>query len=396
MAQSRSFADFKVGDSGSLDRVVSAADVAHFVDLTGDDNPVHVDAEYAAGLGTGGRVVHGMLTAGYISTVIGTIMPGPGALWMSERFNFRAPVLIDDRIHVEVTVRHVSPATRVLVLDVMVRNQYNKVVLDGEAHVQVLERMNEMAPDTKAVETVVVTGGGRGIGAAIAKKLASDGLRVVVNYRSDEAHAAETVAMITADGGTASACRADVTDADDVAALMAYAAETYGSVDALVNNAGGPTEPRPLVDTTWDEVEGHLRSHLRSSFLCVGAALPGMIERGSGRIVNVTSQSAYGVPPPKMTGYVVAKAALAAFTRCAALEAGPYGVTVNAVAPGMTDTALVADIPQRTKMTLAAQAPLRRLSRVEDVADVVSFLLGAGGAFVTGQTIHLSGGQVMT
>src|ERR1700736_3498667 len=101
MVQSRTFADFKVGDSGSLDRVIGSADVARFVELTGDDNPVHVDDDYAAGTKLGSRVVHGMLTACYVSTVIGPILPGEGALWLSEKFDFRAPVRIDDTIHVE-------------------------------------------------------------------------------------------------------------------------------------------------------------------------------------------------------------------------------------------------------------------------------------------------------
>jgi 3-oxoacyl-[acyl-carrier protein] reductase len=396
MTQARSFDDYAIGNSASLDRVVRSEDVARFVELTGDDNPVHVDDAYAAEIGAGGRVVHGMLTAGYVSTVIGTMLPGPGALWLSQRFEFRSPVRIDDRIHVEVKVRHISPATRVLVLEVSVKNQHGKVVLDGEASVQVLERNEPMGDTKRSAETVVVTGSGRGIGAAIAKRLAADGLRVVLNYRRDDGRAQETVKSIKEQGGQASVFQADVSDPAGVAALVAHATDTYGPVDALVNNAGGPTDPRPLKETTWHDMERHLATHLRGSFLCVEATLPGMVERGFGRIVNMTSQSAYGPPPPKMTGYVVAKAALAAFTRCVALEAGPYGVTSNAVAPGMVDTELVADISQRQKMTLATQAPLRRLGSTSDIADVVSFLLGPGGSYVTGQTIHLSGGQVMS
>src|SRR5262249_43637488 len=103
----------------------------------------------------------------------------------------------------------------------------------------------------------------------------------------------------------------------------------------------------------------------------------------------------YGAPPPKLAGYVVAKSALAAYTRCVALEAGPQGITANAVAPGMTETSLVEDVPPRMKLAIAAQAPLRRLPTVDDIAETVSFLLGPGGAYVTGQTIHLSGGHVM-
>jgi 3-oxoacyl-[acyl-carrier protein] reductase len=397
MARSTGLDRFAVGDRASIERVVNAEDVARFIELTGDDNPIHVDDEYAARAGVGSRVVHGMLTAGYVSTVIGTKLPGPGALWLSERFNFLAPVRIGDRVHVEVEVRRISRATRVLVLDVTVHNQQGTAVLDGEAHVQLLERVSEPGESTpRAAETVLVTGAGRGIGAAIARRLAADGCRVVLNYRRDEARAQATLSTIVKNGGEATLFRADVSNRDEVAALIAHALETFGSVDALVNNAGGPLNPRALKETTWADVDSHLATHLQGSFLCVEATLPAMVERGFGRIVNVTSQSAYGVPPPKMTGYVVAKAALAAFTRCVALEAGPHGVTVNAVAPGMIATELVGDVSPRAKMALAANTPVRRLAGDNDVAGAVSFLIGPEGSYVTGQTIHLSGGQVMT
>lgn len=120
---------------------MEAHDLARFVEITGDDNPVHVDESYGLSAGLGGRIVHGMLTAGYVSTVIGTLLPGPGSLWLSETFRFRAPVRIGDHLHVEVRIRQVSPATRVLILDVTVTNQHEKTVLDGEAQVQVLDKL---------------------------------------------------------------------------------------------------------------------------------------------------------------------------------------------------------------------------------------------------------------
>ena len=162
--RSSSFDRWKVGDEASIERVITAEDVARFADLTGDHNPVHVDERYAARTGLGRRVVHGMLTASYVSTLIGTELPGPGALWMSEHFNFRAPVRVDDRIRVEAKVRHVSPGTRVLVLDVSVRDQHGTVVLDGEAHVQVLDLEVEVTDPERSVATAVVTGSGRGSG----------------------------------------------------------------------------------------------------------------------------------------------------------------------------------------------------------------------------------------
>jgi 3-oxoacyl-[acyl-carrier protein] reductase len=392
--QSRSIDRWSVGDEASIDRVITAESVTAFAELTGDDNPVHVDDLYAARSGLGSRVVHGMLTASYVSTLIGTVLPGPGALWLSERFNFRAPVRVNDSIHVEARIRHISRGTGVIVLDVSVQDQHGTVVLDGEAHVQILDQAVEMTDQSQSARTVVVTGSGRGIGAGIARRLASDGVRVVLNYVRDEASAEATLRAIVDAGGDARLFRADVSDAGEAAALIAYANDEFGSVDALVNNAGGPTDPRPLQELTWEHMETHLATHLRGSFHCVEAVLPGMIERGFGRIVNVTSQAAYGTPPPKMTGYVVAKAALAAFTRCIAAEAGPHGITANAVAPGVVDTELVAHISARAKMTIAAQTPLRRLASLSDVAEVVSFLIGPGASYVTGQTIQLSGGQV--
>ena len=391
----RDFTSFAVGQSASLERVIAADDVAAFAQLTGDDNPVHVDDEYATQMGLGGRVVHGMLTAGFISAVIGTALPGPGALWLSERFTFRAPARIGDRVRATVTIRRVSPSTRVLVLDVEVRNQRDTVILDGEAHVHVLNPANDSSQTEQPVHSVVVTGSARGIGAAIAKRLASAGAHVVINYRSEEARARQVQQEIAHAGGEARLFRADVSDPEQAAALIAHAIDAHGRLDALVNNAGGGPEPQPLAEMSWEDVDRHLASHLRGAFLCTRAALPGMMERRFGRIVNVTSQSAYGTPPPKMTGYVTAKAALAAFTRCVALEAGPFGVTANAVAPGMADTEMMAEVSQRAKAVLASQTPLRRLASTEDVAGAVAFLLSPGAAYLTGQTVHLSGGQVM-
>jgi 3-oxoacyl-[acyl-carrier protein] reductase len=389
------FDQFTLGQAGSLERVVRAEDVAQFVELTGDDNPVHVDDRYALSLGLGGRVVHGMLTSSYISTVIGTILPGEGALWLSVQLNFRLPVRVGERITVTATIRQTSPATRILVLGIEVRNGRDVVVLDGEAQVQVLERLEPMSAEGQPARVAVVTGSGRGIGAAVAQRLAADGLRVVVNYRADADRARETVAAIASDGGVASPCQADVSDPAGVAALIAHAVSTFGPVDVLVNNAGAPPDRVPLTETTWEAIERQLAGHLRAAHLCIEAVLPGMIDRKLGRIVNLTSQAAYGTPPPKMTGYVVAKAALAALTRCVALEAGPFGVTVNAIAPGMVNTEMNADIAPRAKAVLAAQTPLRRLAGTDEIAEAVAFLASPAGAGLTGQTLHLSGGQTM-
>jgi 3-oxoacyl-[acyl-carrier protein] reductase len=391
----RPFESFHVGERAVAEIIVGEDHVERFAELTGDRNPLHMDDGFARQVGGGGRVAHGMLVAGFVSRVIGNQLPGPGALWFAQSFKFRAPVRLNDHLNIEVVIRRLSPAIRVLVLGVAVTNQRGDVVVDGEAQVQVLDRIGEVASSGREAAVAVVTGSGRGIGAAIARGLASGGLKVVVNYRSDEEAAGRTAAAIREAGGEVSTKRADVTDPAAAAELIEYARSRYGELDVLVNNAGGPINPRLLRDTTWDELNAHLKCHLGGAFFCTEAALPAMLEQKFGRIVNIVSQASTGVPPSRMGGYVIAKSALAAYTRCLAAELGSSGVTANAVAPGMTETDLVGDIPQRTKLALAAQAPLRRLGRPEDVAAVVSFLAGPGGAYMTGQTIHVSGGQVM-
>lgn len=336
-----------------------------------------------------------MLTASYVSTLIGTLLPGPGAIWLSQNFNFRAPVRIDDKVQLTATVRRVSPATRILVLTITATNQHGAVVLDGEARVRLLYKMPAMGLRKDVGASAVVTGASRGLGAVIAGRLAALGTSVVINYAQDEKSALEVAARIRESGGAAEPFRADIADPSAVSSLMRFAEDQHGPVDVLINNAGPMIGRSPLTATAWEDVERELAVHLKGSFQCVQAVLPGMIERRFGRIVNITSQSAYAAPPPNMSGYVIAKAALAAFTRCIAAESGPFGVTANAVAPGLVETALVADVSPSARLATAAQSPLRQLTSPEDVADAVAFLVGPAGAAVTGQTIHLSGGQVM-
>ncbi|HLW16281.1 MAG TPA: SDR family NAD(P)-dependent oxidoreductase, partial [Actinomycetota bacterium] len=243
---SDTFGHWVVGDTAVREYVVGSEDVDRFVELTGDNNPIHVDEKFASRIGVGGRVVHGMLTASYVSTVVGTVLPGPGALILSQRLSFRSPVRIDDTVRVEVTVRRLSPGTRVLVLGIDVRNQHGTIVADGDVNVMVLDRPDQMTDERRKVDTVVVTGSSRGIGASIATRLGADGCRVVVNYRREKDRAKETVKAIQDAGGHASPFQADVTDERGVAALMEFAEQTFGPVDALVNNAGAPTDPRPL------------------------------------------------------------------------------------------------------------------------------------------------------
>jgi 3-oxoacyl-[acyl-carrier protein] reductase len=225
--------------------------------------------------------------------------------------------------------------------------------------------------------------------------LAEGGFDVVVNYLGRRDRALEVVAEIEAANGRAIAVQADVSTPEGAGKLCAEAIRAFGEVGVLVNNASSHINPKPFTGMEWTDLQHHLDVQLKGAFLLVKTCLPGMAAHHYGRIVNITSQVVEGQPTPSWTGYAVAKAALAMMSRYVAAEFGPVGVTVNCVAPGMTETALIGDIPEKVQLMVARQTPLRRLAQPADIAAAVAYLVSDEGAFVTGQTLGVNGGIFM-
>lgn len=395
------FADFdaiKVGDARTLVREIGEADVRRFVEMTGDDNPLHVDQAFAEATSFRDVVVHGMLGASFISTVIGTQLPGPGALWVSQSLEFLSPVRLGDTLTVSCVVTAKHPRERLLELDTTIVNQAGQKVLAGSGKVKVLEgRAVATEPEPARRRVALVTGGGGGIGRAICERLARDGLDVAVAYRGRADRAEAVVEAIRALDGPARAVaiQADLAGAEAAVTLARRAAQALGPIDVLVNNASPAIGAKPFADLDWPDIQAQLDVQVKAAFLIVRACLPAMLERGSGRIINITSQVAEGAPTPTWTAYAVAKAALAAMSRSLAAEVGPGGVTVNCVAPGMTETGLIGDIPEKAQLIAARQTPMRRLATPADVASAVAHLASLDAGFITGQTLAVNGGMAM-
>jgi 3-oxoacyl-[acyl-carrier protein] reductase len=242
-------------------------------------------------------------------------------------------------------------------------------------------------------QVAIVTGASRGIGAAIAQRLAQDGYAVVVNYAGNVAEADKVVGAIVAGGGRAIAVQADVADPAAVNALFEQALAQLGRVDVLVNNAGVMPNPLPqLADTDDQTFDRVIAINLKGSFNAMRAAAT-RLQHG-GRIINF-STSLVGTALPGYAVYAASKAAVEVMTSILAKELRGKGITVNAVAPGPTATALFLDgkAPE-TIERLAKMAPLERLGQPDDIANVVSFLAGADGAWVNGQTLRANGGMV--
>ncbi|MFF0489061.1 3-oxoacyl-ACP reductase FabG [Nocardia sp. NPDC004068] len=241
----------------------------------------------------------------------------------------------------------------------------------------------------------VVSGAARGIGAAVARRLAADGLRVGV-LDLDAAACADTVEAITAAGGTALALGADVADEESVAAAVRRLEEELGGPTVVVNNAG-ILRDNLLFKMSVDDWDAVMNVHLRGAFLLTRAAQKYMVEAKWGRIVNMSSTSALG--NRGQVNYSAAKAGMQGFTKTLALELGKFGVTANAIAPGFIVTDMTAATAERVGVSFeefqkaaATQIPVQRVGRPEDIAHTASFLVSEGAGFVSGQVIYVAGG----
>lgn len=248
-------------------------------------------------------------------------------------------------------------------------------------------------------KTVLVTGASRGIGREIAVRFAKAGYNVAVNYCSHEAEAMQTVAMLNAMGGlfrvdNAAAFRADVSDPAQVEEMFTRIHGTFGGgVDLLVNNAG-VAQQKLLQDVSPEEWDRLFGVNVKGMYLCARQALPDMIRRQSGNIINVSSMWGQ-VGASCEVAYSAAKAAVIGLTKALAQELGPSHIRVNCVCPGVIDTEMNAALGADTMDALREETPLGRIGAPEDVAAAVSFLAGEESSFVTGQILGVNGGFVI-
>lgn len=241
-----------------------------------------------------------------------------------------------------------------------------------------------------AGQVAIVTGGSRGIGAAIARDLAAAGAHVVVTCREQRAQADAVVAAIQAAGGSAEAVTFDVSVAAEVEAAVREVVARLGKVDVLVNNAGVSADGLivRISDDQWQRV---LDVNLKGVFNCTKSVARPMMRARAGRIINLSS--VVGVTGNTgQAAYAAAKAGIIGFTKSTARELASRGITANVVAPGFIETDMTEDLDAGARDMYRAMIPLGRLGRGEDVAAAVTFLAGPGGSYITGQVIHINGG----
>ena len=239
----------------------------------------------------------------------------------------------------------------------------------------------------------LVTGASRGIGKAIALKLAAEGAAVVINYHGSMEKAKEVKAEIESDGGIAEIMQCNVADYQATEAMIRKVTDDFGRLDILVNNAG-ITRDGLLMKMSEEDYDTVLDTNLKGPFHCIRFAARQMLRQRGGRIINLSSVSGI-LGNAGQANYSASKAGVIGLTKSAARELASRGITVNAVAPGFIETEMTAVLPEKVRESAVAQIPLGTFGTAEDVAETVAFLASDSARYITGQTIHVDGGMAM-
>lgn len=393
------FDEIKIGQRAEIVHVITQDDIKRFVELTGDDNKLHVDDAYASKTSFKKPVVHGMLGASFISTIIGTKIPGDGALWFAQQIEFLLPVRVNDELTITAEVIKKNEDLRVIEIQTDIYNQHKQKVTTGVAKVKVIEQQAEEAKketSPKAVErNALVIGATGGIGTATCLKLAAEGVNVIIHYNTNKSAALQLQEKLSTYKVKTAIVSGDITSPSAIDAMLEQAHRNVGTVSILVNCATLKLPNVKLDKLEWDDIQKHIDLNVKSNFHLSKALIPSMKSAKYGKFIFVTSQVTDNVPPSDWMFYVIAKYALNGFAKSLAVELAAHNINVNLVSPGMTETDLIADLPEKIKLLQAAKAPLRRLASPEDIAKVISFLASDSANYITGETIRVNGGQVM-
>lgn len=393
----KKYSEINIGDKETLTHIITKLDIEKFVQLTGDDNRLHVDEKFASTTQFKKPVVHGMLGASFISTIIGTKLPGDGALWFSQSLEFLLPVRIGDILTVSAQVVKKNDKEQIIELKTEIHNQNRQIVTKGIAKVKVIEsEAIQLKVEKKEVtpKTALVIGGTGGIGKATCIQLAKDGFNVIIHYNKNKTIAEEIKLEVEEYKQKAIIVSANILDEVEIKEMISKSIRAFNKIDVLVNCAATVIPNIKFQDVVWNDFLQQMEVNIKSTLAIIQAVVPEMIKNEYGKVINIGSFSAEK-PNADWSHYITAKSALIGLTKSLAFELAPKGIRINMVTPSLVNTELTADIPEKIKLLTAAQTPLRRLALSADIAGVISFLASEKSDFLAGENIRINGGQIM-
>ena len=392
------YQEINIGDKETLSHIITKEDIGKFVELTGDDNKLHVDEKFASATHFKKPVVHGMLGASFISTIIGTKLPGDGALWFSQSLEFLLPVRIGDLLMVIAEVIKKNDKEQIIELKTEIYNQNKQLVTKGIAKVKVIEqelRSKDIVENIdNRIKTALIIGGTGGIGSEVCIQLAKDGFNIALHYNSNVERANELKKKIEEEGVKCITVKANINNESELKEMLKMTQRSFNTIDVLVNAAASNIPNIKFQDLEWSDYLNQLDLNIKSVFNIMKFVVELMIKNGGGKIINIGSYSAEK-PNNDWSHYITAKSALIGLTKSLAFELAPKGININMVTPSLVSTDLTADIPEKFKLLTASQTPLRRLAKANDVAGAISFLASEKANFLAGVNIRINGGQIM-
>ncbi len=391
------YSEIAVGQKAEVVHQITAKDIEKFAELTGDDNRLHVDATYAKKTAFKKQVAHGMLGASFISTVIGTKLPGDGALWFSQSLEFLLPVRIGDTITVIAEVIKKNDREESIELSTVIFNQNKQKVTTGNAKVKIIpfEVAEEILGSETEIETKIalVVGASGGIGLETTKHLLKEGFSVLGHYNSNKTGLTELKQTLEQPERLV-LIQGDLTSDNGVAQILETISRYTDHLNAFIYTSSPSIPNIDFQMLDWSDFSSQIKLHVEIPFVLT-QKLESHLAKGQAGVVFITTQS-IEQPFTKLTHYTTAKGALLGLTKALATDLASKKIRVNAVSPSIADTDLNADLPKKFKLLTAAKTPLKRLAAPNDIAQAIVFLADSSkSGFVTGETIRINGGQVM-
>jgi 3-oxoacyl-[acyl-carrier protein] reductase len=382
-----------IGDKAEIKHLISETDINSFIELTGDDNRLHHDKNYARNTPFKKPIAHGMLSVSFISTIIGTKLPGDGALWFSQNIEFKLPVRVGDEITIVVEVLNKNDNTQIIELSTDIYNQNKQKVISGSAKVKVIEEeFKQEKVNLINTKNVLILGATGGIGKSVAKKFAANGYDIFLHYFSNSTDAKILESQLSNYGINVKSIYADLRKTSDIKNLYEITQRYTDYISVIINATTLPLSNIKVEDISWNDFLEHLHFNIKINLDVIRQFLPTMKEKKYGKIVTFIS-NAIEEPNADWLHYITAKSALSGFSKAMAIELAKYGIRMNMVSPGMTETDLIAEIPEKFRLLYAAKNPLKRLATTEDIANAVFFLGSIDSDYLIGETIRVNGGK---
>ena len=392
-------AQYSIGDSDFFFHTVEREEIEYFAKISGDDNPIHTDIAFARANGKKDLVSHGMLTAALVSRFIGTRMPGHGALWTEQQFEFLGTVHPGDTLKIVGIISKVLEKTLSIVIDFQVLNQDKKVVLSGRGTVKVptpKPALDPIAPtDRKLSVRALVIGASGSLGSTVMSKLAQHDVNTLGTFRLNPNGLEAHVDKLAAEGRLAQSFQLDTTSMSSINQLLKFFSDEWGTPDIIINCGSLPPTGKKIEDLEYEYLNLAINTEIMGFLKIIQFCVPNMKARKFGRIISIGSTATIDRPEIGWASYTVSKSVVAQLSKSLAVELGSYGITSNVVSPGMAETGMAADFSVQAKLAARAQTPSNKLVKHDQVADYVEFLCKESSGFMNGQNVILDAGRTM-